>query len=508
MNHGLARVLALAAGLWLVWTPAAAAENYWGFGIPQFQQTQVLRADWLPEDLVDGDVAYGAAIALDGDWLLVGVPGRLGSTGLRRGAVYLYQRDGLNWQQRQRIQFGTGGGGECGSAVAIRGGWAAIGCPEHVSGGLAARGRVLLYRLDPAAGQLGDPLTYLGEAENERCGKSLALVGSGLASQTWLAIGCPGRESVPGSAIGAVELHRYVLGGVPPSPTWNAWGSVNAVVDHIPALEGSQFGQHLAMEQTPDFGGTIRLLVGMPGARVNGLVNAGLAFVYERPLSGGEWSLRKRLHSNLGAQAHARFGAAVDLSAGRLVVGATEAALAVESEGTGAVFPFIRVPDGMGFDWLAGTPLGQDARWLVDSAGEGFAAAVALDGDELWVGQPVLHPDRSQAYVQRYRFIQGQGFVRAQTVFLERIFEHPLRGSELGLALAIDPARRTAVISAPSARMAAEDQAGLPWGRTLVMTASERMFQDRFQARTAGPSEVFKDCRDCPAMVGSSSGAS
>ena len=498
---------ALGALLLLCSLQAAASDKLWGFEYPVYQVEHFLQPDWPSAATVGSEVDYGAAVALDGDWMLVGAPGRLDSAGLKRGAVFLYRRGASGWQQTQRIHFGTGGAAECGAALALRGDWAAIGCPEHSSEGLAARGRVLLYRLDRTAGQLLDPEILLGQAADDRCGTDLALTGTGLATQTWMAIGCPGRVTAPGAAAGAVELRRYTLSGMPPLPVWSAWGEVSAAAGHAPSLQGAEFGHRLALEQIGGSTGLVRLLVGMPWA-VNTVTGAGLAFVYERPLTSGNWSLQKRLQPSTGPQASAQFGSAVALSGQRLVVGAVQASIASGAEGTGVVFPFVQAPAiGGGLDWIAGTRIGTNARWVAISSGEGFSADLAFSGNELWVSQPYLHENRTRPYVQRFQFVSGQGFVRRQAFFLEADLEQAPPGSQLGLALAIDPVGQKVILGAPRARTVGDEQAERPWGRVLTLGATDQLFRDRFAQRRASPGVLFKDCRDCPIMVGIKSGS-
>ncbi|MGY6555263.1 MAG: SUMF1/EgtB/PvdO family nonheme iron enzyme [Wenzhouxiangella sp.] len=492
----------LTASLLLILTSSAPADDaIWGIEFPWYRETQTLRPDWPSAIPVGSEVGYGSAIAQDGNWLLVGAPFRQDNGGLKTGAVFLYRREGLGWVQTQRIQFATGTSGECGTAVALRGNWAVVGCPMHDGG----RGRVLLYRLDPAAAQLVQPETYLGSTVGEACGADVALAGTGLPTTTYMAFGCP--RSNAGGPSGRVQVFRYSLSSVPPVASWTDWGEINAQSGHSPVLQGLDFGARLAMELEQGSSPRLRLLIGMPQARNGSLVNAGLAFIYERPTSAGSWSLVTRLQPNTGAQAFAQFGRAVALSNQLAVVGAPQAIAAPGAEGTGLVFPFIRVLQSSQFVWLAGTAVGGHARLTAASGGEGFGLSVALNGDELWVAQPLLIQNRTQPYVQRYQRLQGAGFVRRQAFFLDHTLELPVRGSELGLGLVVDPGTGRALLGAPLARTAADEAANLPWGRVLSLQANERLFRDRFAPISGRPGQRFKDCRDCPIMIGIPSGS-
>jgi hypothetical protein len=90
---------------------------------------------------------FGAALALDGDWLAVGAPGVDLEGARNAGAVYLFQRTGDAWQELTRLlpdpaQFDA----RFGSALAMDGETLAVGAPyEHNPGSGNASGAVYVF---------------------------------------------------------------------------------------------------------------------------------------------------------------------------------------------------------------------------------------------------------------------------------------------------------------------------------------------------------------------------
>ncbi len=109
---------------------------------------------------------YGAAVAIDGDWALVGAPSAAsrfaGLTGIGGGAlpgsVYAYHRQGDAWEQVARITPETATPGSAfGIALALRDGEALIGAPRANSGS----GGVHVYTYDAEAEQWTPGTTLL-----------------------------------------------------------------------------------------------------------------------------------------------------------------------------------------------------------------------------------------------------------------------------------------------------------------------------------------------------------
>jgi choice-of-anchor B domain-containing protein len=95
---------------------------------------------------------FGAAIAIDGDHLLIGAPG----TGRGAGAVYAFRRQGDSWERLARFpeEAGAAGAG-FGAAITMAGGEALIGA----AGGNGGVGSVAVYAWDEESGEWDSDLS-------------------------------------------------------------------------------------------------------------------------------------------------------------------------------------------------------------------------------------------------------------------------------------------------------------------------------------------------------------
>ncbi|HEX4954408.1 MAG TPA: IPTL-CTERM sorting domain-containing protein [Thermoanaerobaculia bacterium] len=129
----------------------------------------------LAADAAAGD-GFGFAVALSGGWLAVGAP-FADVAGADSGAVYLFERSGpCQWDQRAKLAAG-GGGGTFGRAVALSGSRLAIGAPRQAGG----RGNAYLATRSEAG--WGAPTSLPrppSSSSGEEYGISVA-VGGGLA---------------------------------------------------------------------------------------------------------------------------------------------------------------------------------------------------------------------------------------------------------------------------------------------------------------------------------------
>jgi len=106
-------------------------------------QTWTQQAKLIASDAGEDD-SFGRAVAIDGDYLLVSAPGN-DEQGDRTGAVYVFKRDGETWTQQAKLTASDAGAGDgLGSAVALEGTLAAIGA----SGDDFPTGSVYLFERD------------------------------------------------------------------------------------------------------------------------------------------------------------------------------------------------------------------------------------------------------------------------------------------------------------------------------------------------------------------------
>src|SRR5690606_33556750 len=113
---------------------------------------------------------FGASVAVDGDYALVGAPAH----GSGAGAVYVFQRAGNAWTQQAKLVPSGGAAGEgFGVAVAIEGSRALIGAP-----GRNDRAGVVLVFTRSSTGQWtqSGQISPNGLQRNDQFGSSIALV--------------------------------------------------------------------------------------------------------------------------------------------------------------------------------------------------------------------------------------------------------------------------------------------------------------------------------------------
>lgn len=151
---------------------------------------------------------FGAAVALDGEVLVVGAPFETVGLAHLRGAAYVYRRQPASelWQLEQRIPWpGAGAFMQFGTQVAVAGDFLAVSAPFT---GIPAVGEVHVYHWD-AASEEWTPHTVLAPGLRA-FGQALAMEGE------WLLVGM--KEALPPTGPwGRVRVYRYDAG----TDAWN-----------------------------------------------------------------------------------------------------------------------------------------------------------------------------------------------------------------------------------------------------------------------------------------------
>jgi hypothetical protein len=126
-------------------------------------------------------VAFGSAIAVDGNNLAVGAPQAIGREAQGNGSVYVYTYGG-SWTQAA-VKTGSQAAETFGASVAINGSRLIVGSPNYATGANSAQGRASLYLnyADSAA-----PVVKNGGGTGDRLGLGVA------ASSTGFYVGSPG----------------------------------------------------------------------------------------------------------------------------------------------------------------------------------------------------------------------------------------------------------------------------------------------------------------------------
>ncbi len=119
---------------------------------------------------LEGNAAFGAALAIEGDVALVGAPGANG----RAGAVYVFRQAGGAWSAAGTLAAeGLAPGDAFGGSVALDGGRALVGAPNRGE----RAGAVFAFESQGGSFSGGTPVETDGVQPNDRLGASLLLAG-------------------------------------------------------------------------------------------------------------------------------------------------------------------------------------------------------------------------------------------------------------------------------------------------------------------------------------------
>ncbi len=173
-------------------------------------QGWILRDTITPSDAQEGvDFDFGIAVARWGDFAVVGAPKAPGG-----GAVYVFRRDGMDWNEEFILQGSdTLAGDEFGAAVDMDGDYVIVGAPGADANG-SNSGRVYIFVRNDEEGvgplweeELAD--TPAGFDGSDALGTSVAI------SLPWAAAGAP--FAAPGADPASGSVQVYSKG---PGPEW------------------------------------------------------------------------------------------------------------------------------------------------------------------------------------------------------------------------------------------------------------------------------------------------
>jgi hypothetical protein len=148
------------------------------------QQARLTARDGAAFDL------FGAALALDGDTLVVGARAADGPAGARNnGAAYVYQRQGEIWVETARLSAADGQANDYfGHALALHGDWVAVGAFGHDDPQVGPNaGAVYLFRRRNGAWFAQSELGSSQPSSKAQFGYAVQFAGG--AAPTWLVVG-------------------------------------------------------------------------------------------------------------------------------------------------------------------------------------------------------------------------------------------------------------------------------------------------------------------------------
>jgi hypothetical protein len=165
------------------------------------------------------DDAFGTAVAISGDSVVVGAPkqGSQAGVDLEKGALYDYARNGGIWTQQSRIHAIGGGQGEhMGTRVAVSAMTAIAGAPDATIGGNQNEGKAYLFTLRtpvlsvaPAAIDFGDlpigrtttrVVTVRNFGTAGFFSGALAIIGDNAAQFAVISDACSDQQIAPGNS--------------------------------------------------------------------------------------------------------------------------------------------------------------------------------------------------------------------------------------------------------------------------------------------------------------------
>jgi len=321
--------------------PAAAAPDAPAVAFEALRLLDDGRREGPGTDGASGD-GFGAAIAIDGNRAVVGVPGdSLGADWLQ-GSAYVFVREPGGWVVEAKLVAGDAGYRDFyGTSVAISGDTVLVGAPYQTVDGMPYRGSAYVYARSGGAWTEQAKLVASDGATQHTFGRAVALAGD------------TALVTAPGGGDGLGAAYLYTRQGA----TW----SESTRLSPPAGLGGALRGDAAAMT-------TDTLVIGGES------LNLGMVDVYER--NGSAWSFATRLSADDAAVGD-YFGLALAIDADTVVVGAPWHATGGMAR-RGAAYVFRRGSGGWTQEARLDAPDGEIGLLL--------ARSVAVRGDRILLG--------------------------------------------------------------------------------------------------------------------------
>ncbi len=307
------------------------------------------------------------AIAVDGDYIFVGVDGDDTAAGVDAGATLVYERIGGVWTLVATLApLDPQAGQRFGAAIALAGERAVISAPLTAHSGFDFPGAVYVFdRLDGVWQQTA-MLTAPDAAEFDSLGTALAL------DDSRIVVAGPFIDAGGISDSGAVYVFETTADG--------GWEAAPRLVSPTPLVD-AEFGTDIALS-----GG--RLLIGEPNADSEGVDRSGAAYVFES--DGSQWQHAATLaHPEPGVSD--LFGISVAMDGNTALVGAYLDDTAI---GAGGGSAYRYTSDGT--QWADPTELLPATQ---AQAGELFGWVVRMRGDRALITLPFDNLNQGAAYI-------------------------------------------------------------------------------------------------------------
>ncbi|MEZ0485886.1 FG-GAP repeat protein [Fibrella aquatica] len=203
------------------------------------EQQRIIASDGAVND------NFGDAVAIDGDYAVIGASGKTINGNSGQGAAYVFTRSGTSWSQQQRLVATEGSTGDnFGSSVSILNDLAVVGAPNKTIAGNSEQGAVYLFTRSGTTWNQQQLWLNGGEgAAYDNYGKSVSLSGD------YIVIGAPRKVVAGNYAQGLAYLFKRNSGGYwsqfrritdnPSTNTYNGWA---VGISNGTFIIGSSFG--------------------------------------------------------------------------------------------------------------------------------------------------------------------------------------------------------------------------------------------------------------------------
>ncbi len=361
---------------------------------------RVLPLGSVGEDVSQASAAFGTSVAISGDTMAVGSPQR-DTPASDAGRVYVYERNagfGAPWGQVAVIAGSdTVSGDRFGFAVAIDGDFMVVGAPG-ADPGTSNVGAAYVFRRDPAnpnawlqAVKLVPPVVNSGGGD--AFGTAVAI------HQGTILIGAP-NANLSGGRVRSGRAFAFNLGTGGPSNWTHAQTILPLDNRHSTlSIDSEYFGSALALD-----GNTA--VIGAYGANRAADYERwdyGAAYIFTRSAAGQPWSETKRLDEfeSTSGKAYDGFGYSVDISGDRIAVGIHSTGSLLPAFNAGGARIFERNLGGANQWGLARSIVPSDGN-----LSEHFGSSIAVSGDLVMIGSPGatqgVSENRGFAEVYRY----------------------------------------------------------------------------------------------------------
>ena len=279
--------------------------------------------------------AFGSAVAVDGDTIVVGAPGEDGNGSGQgdnslpgSGAVYVFTRTGNTWTQQSYLKANPPNVDDAfGSSVSLRGNLLAVGAPRVVGSAIGA-GSVFVFTRSGNSWNFSQKLVASNPDVGDRFGAAVSV------GPNFLVVGAPGEDSAGPASDNSRQDAGAAYAFVNQSGTWNQEAYLKASV----ADAADFFGGSVGIDgEIIAIGATGEDSVGS-APEDNSVSNSGAVYLFTR--TSGSWGQSAWLKS--GLHENDAFGCSVALS-GDYVIGGVEGSDTVNNGNTIANSGSIRI---------------------------------------------------------------------------------------------------------------------------------------------------------------------